>query len=56
MDKVLLVVAVLGVIAFLRNKLGDQSYEKIVLHGFAWLFGAVAVIFVAAVIYNRVLT
>lgn len=50
----LVVVIVLGLIAFARFRLGDASYEKIVLTLFACLFGATAIFFIGAYIYSHV--
>jgi hypothetical protein len=50
----LVALIVLGLIALARLRLGDASYEKIVLTLFAWLFGATAAFFIGAYIYSHV--
>jgi hypothetical protein len=50
----LVIVMILGTIALARAKLGDASYEKIVITVFKWWFGLAAAAIVGLIVYRRV--
>lgn len=50
----IIAVIVLGLIAIARTKLGDLTYDKIVITFFKWMFGLTAAFIIGAMIYNKI--